>query len=337
MAGGSKLTIEEIAKRANVSIATVSRIINHKNNVKEETRQKVIQAMEELDFHPQASSGLSNKQSTTILMCVPEFRNPFFCPVIDGAQKAAYRHGYHLLFLQAKDLYTEFNDFAAILKKHSIAGVILLSSVTSVELAQDLSFHCPVVMCSEYCEESDIPFVSIDDRAAAEQATEYLISTGRRKIALMNSSLQNKYARHREKGYRQALEKAGLVPNENWIVHLSSVTYNLAMSHALHILRQPDRPDAFFAAADVFAVGIMKAVRKAGLRIPQDVAVIGFDNIELSNMTDPPLSTVEQPSYQIGYQACELLVEKMENPNAKSRQIILDTELIIRGSTSFNP
>ena len=81
----------------------------------------------------------------------------------------------------------------------------------------------------------------------------------------------------------------------------------------------------------------MKAVRKAGLRIPEDVAVIGFDNIELSNMTYPPLSTVEQPSYQIGYQACELLVEKMENPNAKSRQIILDTELIIRGSTSFNP
>ena len=335
MISTNKVTIEDIAKKANVSIATVSRIINNKGSVKKETHQRVLEVMEELNFHPYTNKNLASTKSSTILMCVPEIRNPFFSTVIDGVQKSAYRHNYHVLLLQAKDLYTEFEDFAAILRSQSIAGVILLSHVTSAKLAADLNFCCPVVMCSEYCEEADMSFVSIDDDAAAQRVTEYLISTGCKRIALINSSLKNRYARHREKGYRRAMEKAGLTVNESWIVHLSSVSYDLALSNALHILSLPERPEAFFTVSDVYAIGVIKAAQKRGLRVPDDISVVGFDNLDLSAMITPALTTIEQPSYQIGYQSCELLIEKIEKPQSESKKIILDTELIVRDSTTL--
>ena len=191
-------------------------------------------------------------------------------------------------------------------------------------------------MCSEHCEDYNISFVSIDDIAAAQKATQYLISTGRRKIAMMNSSTQFKYARHREKGFRLALEEAQIIPNEDWILHLSTMSYGLAMANAMHILSQPDRPDAIFAASDVYAIGVIKAAHKLGLNVPDDLAVVGFDNIEISTMTEPSITTIKQPSRQIGFQSCELLVEQIVNPNADPRQITLETELIVRDSTPLN-
>lgn len=329
----STITIEEIAAKANVSIATVSRIINHKDSVKPETRQRVLAVMEELNFLPKSASPLCDANSNVILMCVPEFDNPFNSLVINGVQKSAHDHGYDVLLLQAKAFYTDSSDYMNILKNNSIAGIIILSSVPHPTLIEELSFRCPVVMCSEYCEEYNVPFVSIDDVAAAKTAVNYLISSGCKKIGMINCSPKHKYARHREQGYREALEEAGITVNESWIAHISSINYSLALSNAMHILSLPDHPDAFFTASDVFAVSVMNGARKLGLSVPEDVSVVGFDNIELSTMTEPQITTIEQPSYQLGFQACELLVEKIDKPFLEDKQIILGTELIVRGST----
>ncbi|MGB8454897.1 MAG: LacI family DNA-binding transcriptional regulator [Anaerocolumna sp.] len=329
----SAITIEEIAKKANVSIATVSRIINHKGSVKPETRQRVLDIMEELNFLPRTISPLSDSNSNVILMCVPEFDNPFNSLVINGVQKSAHEHGYDILLLQAKAFYTESSDYTNILKNNSIAGIIILSSVPHPKLIEELTFRCPVVMCSEYCEEYNVPFVSIDDVAAARTAVNYLISSGCKKIGMINCSLKHKYARHREQGYKDALEAAGMTINESWIAHISSINYSLALSNAMHILSLPDRPDAFFTASDVFAVSVMNGAKKLGLSVPGDISIIGFDNIELSTMTEPQITTIEQPSYQLGFQSCELLVEKIDKPFIEDKQIILGTELIVRGST----
>lgn len=328
-----RITIEEVAAEANVSIATVSRIINNKGNVKKTTRDHVIETMQRLDFHPQNLHPLSDPSSNTILTCVPDFCNPFNSPVIDGIQKAAHENNYDVLLLQSKDYYTEISDFSNILKEKSIAGILILSSVSNNALLDELSFKCPIVMCSEYAENYGVSYISINDVTSSMTAVNYLISTGCRKIGLMNSSPKFKYARHREKGFFLAMNEHGLETNNAWISHISSINYNLAYSTALHILQLKNRPDAMFACSDVFGIAIVNAAKKLGLRVPEDLSVVGFDNIDVSLMSDPPLTTIDQPKFQLGYQAGELLINKIKSPDTIDKQIILNTELIIRGST----
>lgn len=330
-----KVTIKQIADAANVSIATVSRVLNNKDKVNPETRDRILKAMEDLNFQPKSSSMISDSASRIILLCVPEFNNPFNALIIKGIQNAARCHGYDVLILQSRDYYTDTNDYTNILRSTSIAGIIILASVPNPRLLNDLIPRFPVVMCSEHVEDFCTPYVSIDDRAAAKKAVNYLISIGCRKIGLVNSNLSFHYAQQREQGYWEALKAAGLDANPSWIAHISTVDYNLALSNALHILSQPDRPDAIFAVSDVYAVSIIKAAAKLGLKVPEDLSVIGFDNIDLTSMTTPAITTIDQPSYQIGYQSCELLIEKIGNPAMEDKHIILDTELVVRESTAL--
>ena len=331
----TKITIEEIAKQANVSIATVSRIINNKDNVSPTTKQKVLAIMNELNFSPKPTHPFADSNSNTILMCVPDFDNPFNGAVIEGIQKAARSSGYNVLLIQDLNHYEGPSNYNDILKNNAIAGIIIFCSIPNSKFLEDLSCSYPVVMCSEHTDSKDLSYVCINDATAATQAVNYLISTGCKKIGLINCNMSFKYARHREKGYLQALQAANLPFNPAWSAHISSIDYNLAYSNALHILSQEDRPDAIFACSDVFAVATINAAKKLGLRVPEDVSVVGFDNVYLSTMSDPPLTTIEQPCYQLGLQACELLLEKIKNPQAPIKQIILNTELIVRGSTKL--
>lgn len=330
-----KVTIKQIADSANVSIATVSRVLNNKDKVNPETRDRILKAMEVLNFQPKSSSMVSDSASRIILLWVPDFSNPFNALIINGVRNAAHAQGYDVLIFQSRDYYSDTSDYANILRSTSIAGIIILSCVPNLKLLNDLAPRFPVVMCSEYTEDYCTPYVSIDDRAAAKKAVNYLISVGCRKIGLINSNLSFHYAREREQGYLEALNTAGLAANPSWIAHISSIDYNLALSNALHILSQPDRPDALFAVSDVYAVSVIKAAAKLGLRVPEDLSVIGFDNIDLASMTTPAITTIDQPSYQIGFQSCELLIEKIENPSVEDKHIILDTELVVRESTAL--
>lgn len=330
-----KITIEQVAELSGVSIATVSRIINNKGNVKQETRDKVLSTMEKLNFKPKISSVLTDSNSKLILMCVPDFQNPFNSPVINGVQQAAHENDYDVLLLQSKNYYTDQEDYTNILKNNSFAGILILCSVANNNILEELSLRCPVVMCSEYAENYGVSYVSIDDVASSKTAVNYLISTGCKKIGFINCSNKFRYARHREKGFRQALSESNLEINPNWIANISSINYNLALSRATHILSLPDRPDGIFASSDVFGLAVIKAAHNLGLRVPEDVSVVGFDNIDFSTMSTPSLTTIDQPTYQLGYQSCELLIEKIKNPNTLDKQIILNTELIVRDSTKL--
>lgn len=332
----SKITIEQIAELAGVSIATVSRVINNKDKVKKSTKNKVLSIMEELNFHPKQNNTLSNINSNVILLCVPDFNNPFNATIIDGVQTSAHENGYDVLILQSKNYYTDTTDYENILKSNSIAGIIILSSVANNRILDDIGYKCPVVMCSEYAENYGVSYVSIDDVSSAKTAVNYLISTGCKKIGILNCNDKFKYARHRERGYREALNDAGLEINENWISNISNIDYNLALSSATSMLSQADRPDAIFACSDVFAVGAVNAAKSLGLKVPEDVSVIGFDNINLAVMCNPALTTIKQPTFQLGFQSCELLIEKIKKPNMLNKQIILNTELIVRDSTNLS-
>ncbi|MFI3214175.1 MAG: LacI family DNA-binding transcriptional regulator [Eubacteriales bacterium] len=329
-----KVTIEEIAQRANVSIATVSRIINNKGSVKEDTRQNILNIMNEMNFSPKTHSILADSKSKCILLCVPDFHNPFIGSVINGIQTCARTNGYTILVMQDNPIIGI--NYEELLKNISIAGIIVFCSIPNAKSLEDLSLRCPIVVCSERAENHSISHVVIDDKQSAYTAVNYLISTGCEKIALFNCSKNYKYARYREEGYLEAMNDANLKIDPEMMINISSVDYKLAYSNAVLLLSNEKKPDAIFACSDVFAVAIISAANKLGIKIPQELSVIGFDNTYLSTMSEPTLTTIAQPSYQLGFQSCEILLDKILNDNSTLKQITLETELIVRKSTKLN-
>lgn len=327
----SKSTLTEIGRRANVSIATVSRVLNNSGQVSPATRQKVLQAVRDLEYDSVTKRSVPVYQ--TILVFVPDFVNPFYANIIDGIQQTAHNNDFEVFLLPTKDSYPSTGYLVNMIKKEGFSGVLWLCSTPPAELLAVIERHCPIVMCCEYPEEHPCSYISIDDITAAYKAVQYLVSTGCRKIGFVNCSLKYKYARHRREGYLQALENAGLKYNPDWYISIPTIDYTLAYSAVLQALNTEPIPDAFFTCSDVFAAATINAAQRLGIRVPEDLSVIGFDNIEASRMTPPPITTISQPGFQMGQQACSILVEKIANPALSNRRILLNTELIIRDST----
>lgn len=330
MENTEKITIQEIAELAGVSIATVSRVLNHKANVSVKTREKVMQAMNSAGFQP---ASLSRPDSGSILMCVSNLSNPFNVSVINGAQRIANQQGYRLLLIQTHSGFHSIESFESMAREHQFLGIIFLVPSKNLSLLEEINRRCPLVMCSEYLLHPEISYVSIDDCLAAKTAVHYLHSIGYHKIALLNGSLEKKYSQNRECGFREAMAEAGYPVHEEWIKHIHSINYALAYNCACSLLNQPDRPNALFAISDVFAAAAIHAAQKLGLRVPEDLPVIGFDNTDISIMTSPTITTVQQPADAIGAQSCEILLEKIRNPKAEVRHVFLNTDLILREST----
>ena len=334
MAISKDVTISEIAARANVSIATVSRVINQAGNTKAETKQKVLQAMAELGLNPSTYCGIkAPADSRSILVCLPNFQNPFNADVIEGIQNAAMARGYRTFFYAASDLRFSLYEYEKIIDQNNFCGLLLVHNVLDTEQLNKIKLKYPVVMCSEHCNLPDVSFVSIDDVYSSQIAVNYLLSIGRSRIALINSQLTNAYARFREKGFLSALNKAGLQANNNWILHITEIDFDIAVSVITSLLKGSDRPDAIYCVSDVYGTAAIKAIQNCGLRVPEDIAVVGFDNISLSKMVVPALTTINQPKKQLGHQACEILINLIENPSTPPQHILLDTELIVRSST----
>ena len=333
MAISKTVTISQIAKQANVSIATVSRIINKSGYVKPETTQKVLQAITHFGLTPKDFHIAETATNTcSILVCFPDFRNPFYTEVIDGIQAAAASRGFRTFFYEASDYKNALNEYEVIMDQNHFSGLLLVHNIFDKEKLSRLRLKYPIVMCSEHCYLPNVSFVSIDDIYSSQIAINYLISTGRTKIALINSMLTNAYAKYREKGYLEAMAKAGLVPRNEWIMHVSSIDFDMAVSIISALLKKPDHPDAFYCVSDVYGAAAIKAIQNCNLQVPKDIAVIGFDNIDLSKMVVPSLTTISQPKRQIGHQSCELLLDLIENPSSPTQHILLNTELIVRYS-----
>jgi len=327
----SKATLTQIAEKSGVSIATVSRILNDTGRVSPATRQKVLQAIRDLEYDSAMTHTASLYQ--TILVLVPDFVNPFYANIIDGIQQTAHDNHFEAFVVQTKDAYPNPSYYLNLLKRGNFSGVLWLSSTPPAELLAVLEHHCPIVMCCEYPEDHPCSYVSIDDTTAAHRAVNYLVSTGCKKIGFVNCSLKYKYARHRREGYLRALEEAGLEFNPEWYITIPSIDYTLAYSAIFQTLNSDSVPDAFFTCSDVYAAATINAAQRLGISVPEKLSVIGFDNIETSRITQPAITTIAQPGFHMGQQACSILVEKIGNPQLPDRHILLSTELIIREST----
>lgn len=333
MASFHKITVQQIALQAGVSPATVSRVINHRDLVKEDTLKQVEAAMKQLGAIPPDSSKSKAADQPVIILNIPNINNVFYTEVIRGATTSAKAHGCHLLISQSPLDHGSISEFHHLIKRVHAAGVILLNQISS-ELLYQLNNLLPIIQCCEYNHESEIPYVSIDDYTAALNATNYLISSGKNKIAFINGPLTFKYARDRRSGFLDAISSADLIIPKNWLIQLPEVNYDMAYSATCQLLTNEIIPNAFFTASDTLAAAVIRAAKRYRYNVPKDITVVGFDNIDLSSMFSPTITTVSQPKFQMGFSACEMLLEKISNPSFATRSILLDTELIVRESTS---
>ncbi|MDF9824837.1 LacI family repressor for deo operon, udp, cdd, tsx, nupC, and nupG [Breznakia sp. PF5-3] len=328
------ITVKDIAKEANVSIATVSRVLNNIGQVKSSKKDQVLEAARKLGYNKKNISNTIDNSSKCILMFIPDFENPFTSTVIDGVLESINNHGYKILFASTKNFNDSLEDYMDFCQSLSLAGIISLASVKNPEIMEGLGRKFPMVLCSEYPENSALSFVSIDDNKAAKIATEYLLSLGRNDIALVNNSTKNKYARHRQKGFLRTMKEHQIDVPSNWILNLSRIDYSLAFTNIQSLLKSPNVPNAIFAVSDVYAVAAVNAAKSLGYRVPEDISVVGFDNEFVSMMSVPSVTTIMQPSYKIGYQSAELLFDMIETKTIEQKTIIFETELIVRESTA---
>ena len=331
-----KIRTSDIAKLAGVSPATISRVLNHRELVKPETVAIVEHAMQELGLSlPPSVSEKKNRKEVILVNC-PQGTNPFYEEVISGVITSATAHGFYTLLNYSPLNRGTIEDFLELIHKIKASGVITMS-LLSTELLKTITKEVPLVQCCEYNKDSDCPYVSVDDFTAAENAVRYLISCGRNKIAILNGPSQYKYAKERLAGFQKAMEAAQLFVPSSWIVNVPEINYTMAYSIVTQLLASENRPNAMFAASDVLAAAIINAAKHYRIRIPHDLMVIGFDNIDLCQITRPTITSFNQPKQQLGFTACEILVENILSSGLSPHSMILSTELVIRESTAGTP
>ncbi|AEV19698.1 MULTISPECIES: LacI family DNA-binding transcriptional regulator [Geobacillus] len=325
-------SIKDVAKRANVSTATVSRVLRNAGNVTEETRQRVLEAIEALNYQPNVLGRYLRRMETeTVLVVVPDITNPFFSKVLRGIEAVALKHGYQVLLGDTQNDVRLEEQYLNLLPQRQVDGMIFLTARIRKELVEEMARQFPIVLACEYLEGADIPTVSIDNISSARKATEHLIRLGHCRIAHLSGPMNIILSRDRLRGYQQALAQHELEADAA-LVQEGDFTYESGYNLTLKLLALEKPPTAIFAANDEMAIGAIKAVRHRGGRVPDDVAVVGFDDIQMASIFEPSLTTIAQPMFEIGQKAMELLLALIEGTSARRRQLVLPDRLVIRDS-----
>jgi LacI family transcriptional regulator, repressor for deo operon, udp, cdd, tsx, nupC, and nupG len=325
--------IQQVAKQAGVSVATVSRVLNGQNTVSVKTRMKVEEAIKKLNYEPSLlGRNLRTSESRLLLILIPTISNPFYLEIIKGIEQVAISQNYNILLCETDSNPEKENIYFDLVRKKMADGIITMDPAVNVETLKKLAENYAVIQCSEYEECTGIPYVTIDNEEASYRAVKHLIQIGHHKIALMNADEKYLFARQRKMGYKRALEENGITLRKEYIISASNIGFENGQYAMKKILNLQDRPTAVFAVSDLLAIGALKEINAAGLHVPNDIAVVGFDKIDFSNMTNPTLTTIAQPMRKMGNVAARMLIEKIKGEEVES--IILDHELVIRESTS---
>jgi LacI family transcriptional regulator len=330
------VTIYDVAREANVSMATVSRVVNNNPNVKPQTRKKVFDAIEKLGYRPNAvARGLASKKTTTVGVVIPDISNANFAEVARGIEDIANMYHYNIILCNAdKRKEKEIRVINTLLEKQ-VDGLLFMGGAVSDEHIQAFKTSTvPIVLCATTDERDAYPSVDIDHKAAAKDAVKELLRQGHRRISMISGPLEDPsvgYARFQ--GYKAAMEEAGLQV-EDALVRIGNYRYESGAETAKYFLELDPRPTAIFAANDEMAIGAIHAIQDAGLKVPDDISVIGLDNSRIASMVRPQLTTVAQPMYDIGAVAMRLLTKLMNKETVQNERVILQHELINRHSVA---
>lgn len=335
------VSIKDIANEAGVAISTVSNVINGTRFVTSQTKDKVLNAVEKLKYRPNIiARGLRTHSTRTIAVIVPDMSSSFFSQVINGIEEIARKRNYTMILGCTSFDSKEEARITNVLLDSFIDGFIFFSGFDNYEFTKKVyDKGVPIVILDKDFEENEIPTVVIDNSAAVESCVDYLCKFGHKKIGYISSTYDKQTTvRKRYEGYLSGLKKNGLKFDPDLVLvspelrlHETTSTYEAVRN----FLKKGKIPTAFLAMADVIAFGLLRALKDEGFKIPEDVSVMGFDNILFSQFTDPLLTTLKQPKKMMGNIAINLLLDTIEGKEVKDKKVIMPTAVIERESVTF--
>lgn len=338
-----KKTIKDIAKEAGVSIATVSFIVNGKDqHISEATRQRVKDVMKKYNYIPNAMAGsLVTRRTGIIGLILPDITNPFFPGIARGAEDRANEEGYSIIFCNTDDKIEVEEKYIESLTSKMVDGIIIAHSSSSDKMREILErTQIPVILIDrDFDSKNILGKVLVNNRAGAFNAVCHMVGKGYKKIAYLSGSLKTKTAMERLEGYKDALKEKGM-PLEKHLIKYGEYRAEWGSKGVTELLEEKSDFDAIFCGNDLIAIGAMKELLKNGYKVPEDIGVMGFDDIYMSQMVEPELTTVKQPNYEMGYQAVELLIKYLKDKKSKkgisgetvTSMVMLDTEITERKS-----
>jgi len=329
--------IKDVAELAGVSISTVSKYFNNPDGLSEPYRSKVAAAVKELDFKPNAiARGLRTKRTNTIALIVPDITNTFYVEVYNNIRLNALSHGYMTQLFTTEENFNILSEVLGQLPSSKIDGIILsfLDEDESIGLLDRVQTTVPVALMSW---DSDTQFNSVvlDLTKTIYQATDYLIGKGHTKIAYVNGRAGSRISVQKMNGYQKAMAAHGLPIPADYI-HSGKYAYRTGYMAAKQFMQCSDPPTAIVAANDIIAIGCCKYLNLNGYHVPGDVSVVGMDGIQQARIYDPSITTMSQPIPAMCAEAVSLLINKIDHPSSKNRQVLFDTNLIVGRSTDEN-
>jgi LacI family repressor for deo operon, udp, cdd, tsx, nupC, and nupG len=330
-------TIEDVAKLAGLSRTTVSRVINNHPYVSEDKKKKVILAMNTLGFVPNsAARRLRMQKAETIAVLVPRVTNPFFSKLIELLEIAASEYKYKLIICQTRYLPEKELEYLQLLSTKQVDGIILCSLQNKWEHVEPYLEHGPIVLCNEYAEEARIPTVKFNQIEGAYTATKHLLEQGHRRLLFCSGSEQRMVVQHRKMGFLRAIaEHKPQVEFADFIENAYDIKDGRKVFQQIAKMKKP--PTAVFAGGDEVAAGIISEAKRNNWNVPEQLAIVGFDNQLLSEITEPTITTVCQPVDKMAHKVIELMMEKIQTRNYRKKEVYeFELELLIKGSTTKN-
>ncbi|CAI7727023.1 catabolite control protein A [Bacillus altitudinis] len=331
----NNVTIYDVAREANVSMATVSRVVNGNPNVKPTTRKKVLEAIDRLGYRPNAvARGLASKKTTTVGVIIPDISSIFYSELARGIEDIATMYKYNII-LSNSDQNTdkELHLLNTMLGKQVDGIVFMGGNITDVHVEEFKRSPVPIVLAASVEEQAQTPSVNINYEQAIYDSVQLLVEKGHKRIAFVSGPMSEPINSMRKlAGYKRALEEAGIAFDEALVAE-GDYSYDSGIEALANLLDQSDKPTAVIAATDEMALGVIHGAQDRGVLIPEDLEVIGFDNTRLSLMVRPQLTTVVQPTYDIGAVAMRLLTKLMNKEQVEDQIVELPHRIEERQST----
>lgn len=321
-----------MAKRAGVAVSTVSRVLNRSGYVSPGTRKKVLEAVKEMNYEPnQVARSLVGKDSKTIGLILPDIMNPFFPALARGVEDAARRYGFAVILGNTDNEAKHQEAYLRTMQQKQVDGIIITGTNVCDRMVQQLLQQgMKILLIDRPMQVEGVDLVACDNIAGALKATTCLLELGHRNISFISGPLALGPAKDRLEGYRRALHTYG-IPFRNEYVAEGDFRYERGYEAMQELLTLPELPTAVFASNDLMAIGAIKAIEKAGLQVPGDISVVGYDDIMLASLFKPALTTVIQPCYRMGAAAAELLIKRITGEERGGpQQIIFTPALAIR-------
>lgn len=331
-----KVTITEIAKEAKVSIATVSRVLNNKSKgVSKATRERILNIIEEKGYHPNAiARGLVTKKTKVIGLLLPSITNPFFPEIERGIEDMATTLGYSIILCNTDYDSEREKKYLKLLIERQVDGIIYALSVAgenyeSIETLKKRGI--PFVVFDKYVKDKEIPYIYTENEEAICNMVKYLVDKGHKKIAYISGPLQYVTAKDRLKGYENGLKESNIKLNSS-IIKYEAYTIEGGEQATEQLLKENKDFTAITCANDLIAIGALKTLRKYNIKVPEEVSITGFDNIDITDVTYPRITTVHQPKYEIGQIAVKTLINLINGENIINKSVILKSSIIEKES-----